>query len=106
GWGVSGRPLGFTCERRMSGMPVLRHACQGGPYGGLRPIRPRSGCRQGSGDRSRIGSTFMDRLLAMQVFERVADEGGFAAAARALDISPPVVTRLIAELETHLGTRL
>ncbi|MCC2596633.1 LysR family transcriptional regulator [Pusillimonas sp. MFBS29] len=48
----------------------------------------------------------MDHLLAMQVFERVADEGGFAAAARALDVSPPVVTRLIAELETHLGTRL
>ncbi|WP_368647445.1 LysR family transcriptional regulator [Castellaniella ginsengisoli] len=48
----------------------------------------------------------MDRLLAMQVFERVAREGGFAAAARALDISPPVVTRLVAELETQLGTRL
>lgn len=48
----------------------------------------------------------MDRLLAMKVFERVANEGGFAAAARALEISPPVVTRLIAELETHLGTRL
>lgn len=48
----------------------------------------------------------MDRLVSMQVFASVADEGGFAAAARALDISPPVVTRLIAELETHLGTRL
>src|SRR5690606_27325801 len=48
----------------------------------------------------------MDHLLAMQVFERVATEGGFSAAARALDISAPVVTRLIAELETHLGTRL
>lgn len=48
----------------------------------------------------------MDRLLAMQVFERVATENGFAAAARAMDISPPVVTRLIAELEAHLGARL
>ena len=48
----------------------------------------------------------MDRLVSMRVFASVADEGGFAAAARALDISPPVVTRLIAELETHLGTRL
>lgn len=48
----------------------------------------------------------MNRLLAMQVFERVANEGGFAAAARTLDMSPPVVTRLIAELETLLGTRL
>ena len=48
----------------------------------------------------------MDRLLSMRVFERVVDEGGFAAAARALDMSPPVVTRLVADLEDHLGTRL
>ena len=48
----------------------------------------------------------MDRLLSMRVFERVVDEGGFAAAARALDMSAPVVTRLVADLEDHLGTRL
>ena len=48
----------------------------------------------------------MDRLLSMRVFERVVDEEGFAAAARALDMSPPVVTRLVADLESHLGTRL
>ncbi|WP_101049555.1 LysR family transcriptional regulator [Macromonas nakdongensis] len=48
----------------------------------------------------------MDRLLSMRVFERVVDEGGFAAAARALDLSAPVVTRLVADLEDHLGTRL
>lgn len=48
----------------------------------------------------------MDRLLSMRVFERVVAEGSFAAAARQLDLSPPVVTRLVADLETHLGTRL
>lgn len=48
----------------------------------------------------------MDRLLSMRVFERVVDEGGFATAARALDMSAPVVTRLVADLENHLGTRL
>lgn len=48
----------------------------------------------------------MDRLLSMRVFERVVDEGGFASAARSLDMSAPVVTRLIADLEDHLGTRL
>jgi DNA-binding transcriptional LysR family regulator len=48
----------------------------------------------------------MDRLLSMRVFERVVDEGSFAAAARALDMSAPVVTRLVADLEDHLGTRL
>ncbi|MBV6272581.1 LysR family transcriptional regulator [Alcaligenaceae bacterium CGII-47] len=48
----------------------------------------------------------MDRLQSMRVFERVVTEGGFAAAARVLDISAPVVTRLVADLEEHLGTRL
>lgn len=48
----------------------------------------------------------MDRLLAMKVFQRVVDEGGFAAAARALNLSPAGATRLIAALEEHLGVRL
>lgn len=48
----------------------------------------------------------MDRLNSLRVFQRVVDEGGFAAAARALDMSPAVVTRLVADLEDHLGTRL
>jgi DNA-binding transcriptional LysR family regulator len=48
----------------------------------------------------------MDRLLSMRVFQRVADEGGFAAAARALEVSPAAVTRLVADLEDHLQTRL
>jgi len=48
----------------------------------------------------------LNQLLAMRVFEKVATEGGFAAAGRAMDISPPVVTRLVAELESYLGTRL
>lgn len=48
----------------------------------------------------------MDRLQAMKVFSRVVEEGGFAAAARTMDMSPPVVTRMVAELEQHLGTRL
>ena len=41
----------------------------------------------------------MDRLMSMRVFQKVIDEGGFAAAARALDMSPAVVTRFIADLE-------
>ena len=48
----------------------------------------------------------MDRLQSMRVFERVVDEGSFSAAARVLDMSAPVVTRLVADLEEHLGTRL
>lgn len=48
----------------------------------------------------------MDRLTSMRVFQKVIDEGGFAAAGRAMDISPAVVTRLVADLEEHLGTRL
>jgi len=48
----------------------------------------------------------MNRLLSMQVFCRVVDCQGFASAARTLDMSPPVVTRLISDLETHLSARL
>lgn len=42
----------------------------------------------------------------MRVFQRVVDEGGFAAAARAMDMSPAGVTRLFGDLEQHLGARL
>jgi DNA-binding transcriptional LysR family regulator len=48
----------------------------------------------------------MDRLLSMRVFARVVDEGSFAAAARKLDLPAAVVTRLVADLEEHLGARL
>lgn len=48
----------------------------------------------------------MDQLRAMRVFQHVVDEGGFAAAARALDLAPAVVTRTVAELERSLGARL
>ena len=48
----------------------------------------------------------MDQLRAMRVFTRVIDAGGFAKAAQALDIAPAVATRLVAELEEHLGARL
>lgn len=48
----------------------------------------------------------MDQLRAMKVFARVVDEGGFARAARALDLAPAVVTRTVADLEDRLGARL
>ena len=48
----------------------------------------------------------MDRLHSMRVFARVIDEGSFAAAARELNLSPAVVTRLVADLEDHLGARV
>ena len=48
----------------------------------------------------------MDHLRAMTVFAAVAEENGFAAASRRLNMSPPTVTRAINELETRLGARL
>ena len=48
----------------------------------------------------------MDRLHSMRVFAKVIEEGSFAGAARALDLSAAVVTRLVADLEAHLGARL
>jgi len=47
-----------------------------------------------------------DRLHLLTVFVAVVDANGFAGAARKLGISPPAVTRAIAELERQLGVRL
>lgn len=48
----------------------------------------------------------MDRLVSMRVFAKVVDQGSFAGAAAALGMSAAVVTRNVADLEAHLGTRL
>jgi DNA-binding transcriptional LysR family regulator len=48
----------------------------------------------------------MDRLRAFEIFVTVVARQGFARAAETLDTSPANVTRYIAELEAHLGTRL
>lgn len=48
----------------------------------------------------------MDRFDSMAAFVAVADAKGFAQAARRLDISTSSVTRLVSQLETHLGVRL
>lgn len=48
----------------------------------------------------------MDRLTALQVFRHVAELNSFAAAGRRLGLSPPAVSKNIAELEAHVGVRL
>ncbi|TVV74712.1 LysR family transcriptional regulator [Sphingomonas solaris] len=48
----------------------------------------------------------MDRFESLSVFVAVAEQRGFAAAARALNLSPPAVTRAVAALERHLGVTL
>ncbi|WP_397455931.1 LysR family transcriptional regulator [Pseudomonas versuta] len=48
----------------------------------------------------------MDRLTAMRVFTAVVDLGSQSAAADHLDLSRPVVSRYLAELEEWVGARL
>ena len=48
----------------------------------------------------------MDRLEGMRLFVRVAELGSFAAVAQQMNVARSIVTRQIAALETHLGTRL
>src|SRR5579859_4441874 len=48
----------------------------------------------------------MNRLESMQAFLKVVEAGSFVGAADKLDLSTTTVSRLVAELETHLGTRL
>ena len=45
----------------------------------------------------------MDRFHQLQVYVAVAEEEGFAAAARRLQLSPPAVTRAVAALEDTLS---
>ena len=48
----------------------------------------------------------MDRFETLTAFVAVADQRGFAAAARALGTAPPAITRAVAALERHLGVTL
>ena len=48
----------------------------------------------------------MDRLQSMRVFSKVVEQGSFARAAQVMELSNAVVTRHVADLENHLGTRL
>ena len=48
----------------------------------------------------------MNLIQSMRVFQCVVDEGGFAAAARKMDLAPAVVTRHVQDLEQSLGAQL
>lgn len=48
----------------------------------------------------------MDRLDSMRLFVRVAELGSFSAVAQQNNVARSVVTRQVAALETHLGTKL
>ena len=48
----------------------------------------------------------MDRFQEMQVFAAVVDAGSFVRAAQSLQVSKTAVSRLVADLEARLGTRL
>src|SRR4051794_38578686 len=48
----------------------------------------------------------MDRFAALQVFSQVVETGSFAKAADKLNVSTSAASRHVAELESHLQTRL
>jgi DNA-binding transcriptional LysR family regulator len=48
----------------------------------------------------------LDQLLALRVFVRIADAGSFAKAADSLNIPRSSVSKLLQDLEQHLGTKL
>ncbi|WP_119389983.1 LysR family transcriptional regulator [Taklimakanibacter lacteus] len=48
----------------------------------------------------------VNRSGEIEVFVRVVDLGGFSAAARAFKMTPSAVSKLVARLESRLGTRL
>ena len=48
----------------------------------------------------------MDQLLAMRAFSRVVEAGSFTRAAESLDIPNTTMSKLVQELEAHLGVKL
>jgi DNA-binding transcriptional LysR family regulator len=48
----------------------------------------------------------MDRFQSIQAFSKVVEAGSFVGGAEKLGISTTSISRLVAELEEHLGTRL
>lgn len=48
----------------------------------------------------------MDKLRALETFIAIAEAGNFSAASRKLNVSAPSVTRIIGDLEAHLGVKL
>lgn len=48
----------------------------------------------------------MDKIRALEYFVAAAGEHSFSGAARRLEVSVPAVAKLIASLESHLGTHL
>jgi DNA-binding transcriptional LysR family regulator len=48
----------------------------------------------------------VDVLTAMRVFVKVAEVSSYTGAAETLDIGVPRISRIISDLEAHLGTRL
>ena len=53
-----------------------------------------------------VNNQSMDQLLALKVFVRIAEIGGFSRAADSMNIPRPTVTKLVQDLEQHLATRL
>jgi DNA-binding transcriptional LysR family regulator len=48
----------------------------------------------------------MDRMAVMEAYVCTLEAGSFSAAARLLNVGQPAVSKMIAQLETQLGTRL
>src|SRR3954453_2939525 len=48
----------------------------------------------------------MDRLEAMSLLIAAVEAGSFSAASRKLGVPLPTISRKVAELEAHLGTRI
>ena len=48
----------------------------------------------------------MDQLTAIRAFSRVVEAGSFTRAADSLDMPNATLSKLVQDLETHLGVRL
>lgn len=58
------------------------------------------------GERVRSMEREQDRTSRMEAFVRVVNAGSFSAAARAMNLTPSAVSKLVSRIESHFGVRL
>jgi hypothetical protein len=59
-----------------------------------------------SSSQESLKDAHMDRMTSLRVFREVVEAGSFVAAAERLNMSPPMASKHVAQLEKSLGARL
>jgi len=102
----TGRAAGLADDNRLEKDYLISvENCDTAPYSLRAPALPSA--RSGTGrDNAAHENDMMSTIQAMRVFVRPAETESFCCVARELNVSNTLVSRAVALLGTHFGTRL